>query len=109
MNTIIRPILTRLASIDRSAISWLAAVALLLLTSCTTSRPVSYAAPGVVKTIAGVAAPAKAAAKNLDVENGYGIRTQMQCWRCEGVSWIWYDPDHHTDYTCPYCSGINTL
>ena len=109
MKTIIRPILKRLASFDPSAISWLIVVAFLLLTSCTTSLPVSHAAPRTVKAVAGAAEPGRAEAENYDAELGYGIRTQMQCWRCEGVSWIWYDTDSHKDYTCPYCAAINTL
>ncbi len=110
MKAIIRPILKRLPSFDPSAISWLAVVALLLLlTSCTTSLPVSYAVSGTVKAFAGAAEPVRAEAENYDAELGYGIRTQMECWRCKGVSWIWYNTDYHKDYTCPYCSAINTL
>ena len=109
MKAAIRQILKRLAIFVPSALSGLAVAALLLLTSCTTSLPVSHAVPGTVKAFAGAAQPDRAEADNYDAELGYGKRTQMECWRCGGISWIWYDADHYTDYTCPYCSAINTL
>jgi hypothetical protein len=37
------------------------------------------------------------------------VRIQMQCRRCDGVSWLWHNTDQHTDHTCPFCSAANTL
>jgi hypothetical protein len=104
------PNLTRLAIRDRRILGGLAAGAICLLASCTTSRPVSYAGPEAVKTIPAQHSVLVGAAKDGgEVELGYQIRTQMECWRCLGASWIWYDTDYYTDYTCPHCSSINTL
>lgn len=94
MKTILRPNLIRLATIDSRAVAALAVAALSLLASCTASRPVSYAGPESAYAIAARPEPDAA---------------QMQCWRCEGISWIRHDANHYTDHTCPFCSTVNTL
>lgn len=34
---------------------------------------------------------------------------QMVCWRCSGVSWIWYDTDAYHTYICTFCSAANVV
>jgi hypothetical protein len=62
-----------------------------------------------LKTTAALPEPVGVSEEDGEVEGRYEVRTQMQCWRCSGVSWIWYDTDYYTDFTCCYCYAVNTL
>ena len=35
------------------------------------------------------------------------LRRRMQCWNCEGVSWIWYSTSRYKYYDCCYCGAVN--
>ena len=104
MKTIIRPKLNRKATIGSRILVTLSLAALLLLASCTTSHPVLYNPTGSAEILVALPEATETAPKD-----GHATRKKMQCWRCDGVSWIWHNADSHTDYTCPFCSAVNTL
>jgi len=62
-----------------------------------------------LKTTAALPEPLGADEEEGEVEGRADVRTQMQCWRCGGISWIWYDTDRYNDFTCCYCYSVNTL
>ena len=104
MKTIIQPALIRKATFGSRTLVTLSLAVLLLLTSCTTSHPVLNTPTGSAEILVALPEATKVAPKA-----GNASRKKMQCWRCDGVSWIWHNASTHTDYTCPFCSAVNTL
>ena len=37
------------------------------------------------------------------------VHRHMECWNCDGISWIWYDTARYHSYECCYCGAINVL
>lgn len=44
-----------------------------------------------------------------DVSGQWVERRIMRCWRCGGLSYIWYDTDVYRYYECPYDGAVNVL